>query len=53
MEILFLEPVFKQTVWGGSRLGSVFGYDIPGDDTGECWAVSAHPGGESRIKNGE
>lgn len=53
MEILFLKPVFKQTVWGGSRLGSVFGYDIPGDDTGECWAVSAHPGGESRIKNGE
>lgn len=53
MEILFLNPVFRQTVWGGNRLRSVFGYDIPGDDTGECWAISAHPSGDCTIRNGE
>lgn len=51
MEILFLEPVFKEMVWGGSRLKD-FGYEIPSDKTGECWAVSAHPHGDCLIKNG-
>ena len=31
MELLLLEPVFKQMIWGGSRLRDDFGYDIPGD----------------------
>ncbi|MGN0437658.1 MAG: type I phosphomannose isomerase catalytic subunit, partial [Lachnospiraceae bacterium] len=53
MEIIFLEPVFKQMIWGGNKLHSVFGYDIPGDDTGECWAISAHPNGDCKIKNGK
>ena len=35
MELLLLEPVFKQMIWGGSRLRDDFGYDIPGDNTGE------------------
>ena len=52
MEILYLNPVFKQMIWGGSRLGSEFSYQIPGDDTGECWAVSAHPNGEGVVKEG-
>lgn len=51
MDILFLEPVFKEMVWGGSRLKE-FGYHIPSDKTGECWAVSAHPHGDCLIKNG-
>ncbi len=50
--ILFLNPVFKQMIWGGSRLAEQFGYDIPGDDTGECWAVSAHPNGDCTIREG-
>lgn len=50
--ILFLNPVFKQMIWGGSQLGSKFGYDIPGDKTGECWAVSAHPNGDCVIREG-
>lgn len=52
MEILFLSPVFKQMIWGGDRLGKDWPYQIPGDDTGECWAVSAHPSGDCTIKNG-
>lgn len=39
-------------VWGGSRLRTEFGYDIPDDHTGECWAVSAHPNGDCTVKNG-
>ena len=53
MDLLFLEPVFKQMIWGGTRLHEVFGYETPGDDTGECWAISAHPNGDCVIKNGD
>ena len=51
-EILFLEPVFKEMIWGGRRLKDVYGYDIPGDDTGECWAISAHPSGDCTVREG-
>lgn len=47
-----LQPVLKEMIWGGSRLGSDFGYQIPGDDTGECWGISAHPNGDAVIKDG-
>lgn len=49
---LFLEPVFKEMVWGGSRLREQFGYAIPGEHTGECWAVSAHPHGDCIVREG-
>lgn len=52
MELIGLKPVFKQMIWGGSRLRSDFGYDIPGDNTGECWAISAHPNGDCEIADG-
>lgn len=51
-QIIFLNPVFKQMLWGGNRLRSGFGYEIPGDDTGECWAVSAHPNGDCIVRDG-
>ena len=50
--ILFLEPVFKEMIWGGNRLRSLFGYDIPGEDTGECWAIGAHQNGDCVVKEG-
>jgi mannose-6-phosphate isomerase len=53
MELLFLEPIFKERIWGGTRLGTDFGYPIPSAHTGECWAISAHKNGETRIKNGK
>ncbi len=52
-DIIFLEPVFKEMIWGGNRLKTDFGYNIPSDNTGECWAVSAHSNGDCTIKNGE
>ncbi|MCM1134382.1 MAG: mannose-6-phosphate isomerase, class I [Clostridium sp.] len=50
--IIFLNPVFKQMLWGGNQLRSRFGYEIPGEDTGECWAVSAHPSGDCMVRDG-
>lgn len=51
-DVIFLKPVFKQNIWGGERLKTVFGYDIPTNQTGECWGVSAHPNGDCEILNG-
>ena len=51
-EILFLGPIFKSMIWGGDRLRTEFSYDIPDDNTGECWAISAHPKGDSTIYKG-
>lgn len=51
--ILFLNPVFKEMIWGGNQLAEKFGYEIPGDRTGECWAVSAHPNGDCTVREGE
>lgn len=52
MDLIFLEPVFKEMIWGGSKLRN-FGYEIPSEHTGECWAISAHPNGDCVVKNGE
>ena len=52
MELLFLEPVFKEAIWGGTKLRDSFGYDIPSDTTGECWAISAHKNGDCKIAGG-
>ncbi len=51
-EPLFFNPIFMDRIWGGTELRS-FGYDIPSDTTGECWAFSAHPNGQSVVKNGK
>lgn len=51
-EILFMEPVLKEMIWGGDRLKEEFDYSKATDKTGEAWAVSAHPNGDCVIKNG-
>lgn len=50
--ILFFEPVFKERVWGGHRLGRDWHYDVPGDGIGECWGISAHPEGDCTVREG-
>ena len=50
---LFLEPVFQEKIWGGNRLHTVFGFDLPNDKIGEDWAISAHPHGVSTVINGD
>ncbi len=51
-EILLLQPLFKDRIWGGTKLKDVFGYPISNDHVGECWAISAHKGDENIILNG-
>ncbi len=51
-EPLFLAPVFHEKIWGGNKLATEFGYKIPSDQTGECWAISAHPHGPAEVING-
>ncbi|WP_409293044.1 mannose-6-phosphate isomerase, class I [Peribacillus sp. SCS-37] len=52
MQPLFLKPVFQERIWGGTALRDKFGYSIPSEKTGECWAISAHPNGPSFVENG-
>ncbi|HLR01714.1 MAG TPA: mannose-6-phosphate isomerase, class I [Virgibacillus sp.] len=52
-EPIFLQPVFKERIWGGQKLETEFDYPIPSDETGEAWVISAHPNGPSIIENGE
>ncbi|SDX38631.1 mannose-6-phosphate isomerase, type 1 [Marininema mesophilum] len=49
---IFLQPIFQERIWGGTSLRDRFGYDIPSDHTGECWAISAHPHGPSIVRDG-
>lgn len=51
--IIELVPVFKEKIWGGRKLETEFGYEIPTGPVGECWAISAHPAGDDEIASGE
>ena len=50
---IFLEPVLHGKLWGGHRLHDDYGYDVPEGPVGECWAISAHPNGDCRVKGGK
>ncbi|PGZ80228.1 mannose-6-phosphate isomerase, class I [Priestia megaterium] len=49
---IFLKPLFQERIWGGTKLSKVYGYNIPSSQTGECWAISAHPHGQSIVASG-
>lgn len=51
-DLIFITPIFKERIWGGSRLASEFGYNIPNNHTGEAWLISAHKNGDCIIKSG-
>lgn len=46
----FLNPVFTHNIWGGTKLREEYGYDVEGDDIGECWGVAAHENGNCTVK---
>ncbi|MFJ7679206.1 mannose-6-phosphate isomerase, class I [Peribacillus sp. NPDC097198] len=52
-EPIFLTPSFQERIWGGTKLKSIYQYDIPSAQTGECWAISGHENGESTVISGE
>ena len=37
-------PLFRDKIWGGTRLAETFGYQTPSDHTGEAWVVSSLAG---------
>jgi mannose-1-phosphate guanylyltransferase/mannose-6-phosphate isomerase len=52
MPIVKLDPAFKDNLWGGTKLRTVFGKKCDYDVIGESWELSAHPDGQSRIAEG-
>src|SRR5207245_2022822 len=50
---LLLEPYLRPMVWGGRRLGTHLGKQLPDDRAyGESWELSDHPLHRSRIADG-
>ncbi len=48
-----LRPAFKDYLWGGNRLKTMYGKESPYEITAESWELSAHPAGSSVICGGE
>lgn len=51
-DVMFVSPLFKERVWGGSRLAHWYPGVIPAGTIGECWAVSGLPGDAGTITTG-
>lgn len=49
MELLFVNPVLKETIWGGTRLAEEFGYETDSDHIGESWVISGHRSGDCEV----
>lgn len=50
--IVKLDPAFKDNLWGGVKLRTVFGKQCDYDIIAESWELSAHPDGQSMIAEG-
>ena len=53
MGIYFLQPAFKETIWGGSKLKTDFGMESELSNIAEAWMLSCQEDGESVVKNGD
>ena len=53
MEILRLQPVGKDYLWGGTRLRDEYGKKIDLTPLAETWECSVHPDGQSVVTNGQ
>ena len=51
-DLIFPTPIFHGKIWGGRKLETEFGYEIPDGPIGECWAISAHPNGDCVVAGG-
>lgn len=48
-----LKPAYKDYLWGGTKLKSIYNKDTPYDITAESWELSAHKDGPSTIVGGK
>ena len=53
MYILKLNPVFKDYIWGGTKLRDEYGFKSDLDKLAEGWMLSCHKDGENTVCNGE
>ena len=53
MEILKLNPVFKDYIWGGNRLKDDYGFDTGFDKTAEGWMLACHKDGMNTVCGGK
>lgn len=53
MEILKLAPVFKDYIWGGTRLRDDFGFSSDYDRLAEGWMLSCHKDGKNTVIGGK
>ncbi len=53
MEILKLNPVFKDYIWGGNRLKDDYGFETGFDKTAEGWMLACHKDGMNTVSNGK
>ena len=49
---LKFRPVYKERLWGGTKLHTVLNKDIPGEGIGESWELSGVEGDVSIVANG-
>jgi mannose-6-phosphate isomerase len=50
---LTFEPIFKERIWGGRNLETLYGKPLPpGRRMGESWEISDRPGDESVVARG-
>lgn len=49
---LKFQPIYKEKIWGGSRLKNALGKEIPSDKTGESWEISTVEGNISVVTEG-
>lgn len=51
MEIMKLEPVLKDYIWGGARLINDFGFQTDLPKVAESWMLSCHRDGQNALAN--
>ncbi len=49
---LRFDPILKERIWGGNKLGTLLGKPVEGDRVGESWELSGVPGSVSEVANG-
>ncbi|MCC7299979.1 MAG: class I mannose-6-phosphate isomerase [Verrucomicrobia bacterium] len=55
METLYplrFTPVYKDYIWGGNRIPTLYGRKLPAGIYAESWEISTHPDGITAIANG-
>jgi len=52
-EVLQFQPIYQERVWGGRRLQTLLGRELPaGPPIGESWEIVDRPEAQSRVKRG-